>query len=188
MAKVHFLPYCAVKYVGSNLKELAVSTARPKPILKKGDLVIVDKRMGFNLVKKGFDQFEPVKDISFVKADKEAFIKIENLETLVLKLEEKSKEDSKNTDIKIEALETLVLELEEKNNLLNAELLEFKEQSNEEELPLLVFFENDKNKLETYAQNKGIELDKRNSIENMFEEFISLVNKNKNSTTETSKE
>lgn len=67
MAKVHFIPYCAVKYVGAKTKELAVSTARPKPVLKKGDIVIVDKRMAFNLVKKGFEQFKEVEEISFTK-------------------------------------------------------------------------------------------------------------------------
>lgn len=88
MAKVFFGPYAAIKYVGAKSKELAVSVARPKPKLKKGDIVILDKRSAFNLTKKGFGEFEEVKDISFVKADTETVKKISELEALVLELQE----------------------------------------------------------------------------------------------------
>ena len=69
MAKVHFEPNSAIKYVGPKSKEFASSLARPKPMLKKGDIVIVDKRTAFNLVTKGFGNFVEVKDVEFVKAD-----------------------------------------------------------------------------------------------------------------------
>jgi len=69
MAKVHFAPSRAIKYVGSKAKEFTASLARPKPTLKKGDIVIVDKRTAFNLVTKGFGEFVEVEDIEFVKSD-----------------------------------------------------------------------------------------------------------------------
>jgi hypothetical protein len=69
MATVHFAPYSAIKYIGSKAKVFHTSLARPKPKLKKGDIVIVDKKTAFNLVHKGFGEFELVEDISFVKAD-----------------------------------------------------------------------------------------------------------------------
>ena len=56
MAKVHFAPYCAIVYVGSKTKELSTSLARPKPIIKRGDIVIVDKKDAHNFVNKGFGQ------------------------------------------------------------------------------------------------------------------------------------
>lgn len=72
MAKVHFEPMCAVKYVGAKAKDFNTSLARPKPRLKKGDIVIVDKKTSFNLIQKGFGEFVEVKSISFTKADAEA--------------------------------------------------------------------------------------------------------------------
>jgi hypothetical protein len=69
MAKVHFAPSVAIKYVGKKAKEFHHSLARPRPVLKQGDIVIVDKRTGFNLVHKGFGDFKDVLEIGFVKAD-----------------------------------------------------------------------------------------------------------------------
>jgi len=69
MAKVHFAPNSAIKYVGAKSKEFVTSLARPKPRLKKGDIVIVDKKTAFNLVTKGFGDFENVEAIEFVKND-----------------------------------------------------------------------------------------------------------------------
>lgn len=88
MATVHFAPYKAVKYVGSKAKELTTSSARPKPILKKGDIVIVDKRTGFNMVHKGFGLYEDVENISFVKADKETAATIQELQEKIASLNE----------------------------------------------------------------------------------------------------
>jgi|LGOV01.1.fsa_nt_gb signal peptidase I len=79
MAKVHFAPFCAIKYVGSKAKELQTSIARPKPVLKKGDIVIVDKRSAFNLVNKGFGDFVSVEKIEFVKSDVQTQEKIQDL-------------------------------------------------------------------------------------------------------------
>lgn len=69
MAKVYFAPNCAIKYVGAKSKEFNTSLARPKPILKKGDIIIVDKRSAFNLTQKGFGEFDMVESIEFVKSD-----------------------------------------------------------------------------------------------------------------------
>lgn len=74
MAKVHFAPYSAVKYVGSKAKELSTSLARPKPILKKGDIVVVEKKDAFNLVTKGYGDFVFVDEIEFKKGDVERAI------------------------------------------------------------------------------------------------------------------
>ena len=80
MAKVHFAPYRAIKYTGAKAKEFSGSLARPRPILKKGDIVIVDKKTAFNLTRKGFDNFVEVKDIEFVKADINNIPLVEKLE------------------------------------------------------------------------------------------------------------
>jgi len=84
MAKVHFSPQAAIKYVGYKSKEFTASLARPKPTLKKGDIVIVDKRTSFNLVNKGFGEFVVVEDIEFVKADVKI---VDEIATLKEKLE-----------------------------------------------------------------------------------------------------
>ncbi|MBE0498572.1 MAG: hypothetical protein IBX43_04945 [Campylobacterales bacterium] len=70
MAKVHFAPYSAIRYVGEKPTLFATSLARPKPMLEVGDIVITDKRTAFNLVHKGFGNFEMVEDV--VSADAEA--------------------------------------------------------------------------------------------------------------------
>lgn len=69
MAKVHFAPNSAIKYVGSKAKVFDTSVARPKPMLKKGDIVVVDRKTAFNLVHKGFGDFKAVESIEFIKAD-----------------------------------------------------------------------------------------------------------------------
>ncbi len=63
MAKVHFAPMYAVRYVGTKTKEFSTSLARPKPTLNTGDILIVDKRQAFILTKKGFGDFEQVENI-----------------------------------------------------------------------------------------------------------------------------
>lgn len=63
MAKVLFAPFYAVKYIGSETKEFTSSLARPRPSISTGDIVIVDKRTAFNLVEKGFGDFEMVSNI-----------------------------------------------------------------------------------------------------------------------------
>lgn len=80
MAKVHFAPYSAVKYVGSKAKELSTSLARPKPILKKGDIVVVEKKDAFNLVTKGYGDFVFVDAIEFKKGDTETVAMMDALE------------------------------------------------------------------------------------------------------------
>ena len=80
MAKVYYEPYKAIKYVGTKAKVFNTSLARPKPTLKKGDIVIVDKVTAFNLVNKGFGDFVYEEKIEFIKADKEISEKLELLE------------------------------------------------------------------------------------------------------------
>jgi hypothetical protein len=87
MARVYFGPYAAIKYVGRKKKLLATSRARPKPELRFGDIVIVEKKTAFNNVKKGFGEFEYVDKIEFVKADRESAEKIEALQQRVDELE-----------------------------------------------------------------------------------------------------
>lgn len=72
MATVHFAPNVAVKFVGNKPKEFAYSLARPKPILKSGDIVIVDEKTAFALLKRGFGEFKKVDEISFIKKDVES--------------------------------------------------------------------------------------------------------------------
>ena len=70
MAKVYYEPYKAIKYVGTKAKVFNTSLARPKPTLKKGDIVIVDKVSAFNLVNKGFGDFVYEDTIEFTKKEK----------------------------------------------------------------------------------------------------------------------
>lgn len=80
MATVHFAPNKVVKYIGSKSKEFSISVARPKPILKKGDMVVVSHKIAFNLVHKGFGEFIEVDNISFTKADLALKKRVEELE------------------------------------------------------------------------------------------------------------
>jgi len=113
MAKVHFAPNSAIKYIGSKHKEFTSSLDRPKPMLKKGDIVIVDKRTSFNLVTKGFGEFIVVEDIEFVKADTKAVKELEDLkEQLAAFKNENNNLFSKNVELTkyISALPKLVEE------------------------------------------------------------------------------
>lgn len=68
MSKVHFEPNSAIRYIGKEQKEFTTSLARPKPIMEHGDILIVDKRVAFNLTQKGFGEFEMVEEIHVYKA------------------------------------------------------------------------------------------------------------------------
>ena len=83
MAKVHFAPSCAIKYVGSKAKVFNTSIARPKPLLKKGDIIIVDKKTAFNLTMKGFGEFVEVDAISFTKSDSATQEQMQTLEDTI---------------------------------------------------------------------------------------------------------
>lgn len=107
MATVYFAPNAAVRYVGKKHKELATSLARPKPILKQGDIVVLDKRSAFNMTTKGFGDFVAVESISFTKKDKLTEEELKALqeeisqlreEVLVLQEERKSLQD-KNMEL-----------------------------------------------------------------------------------------
>ena len=78
MAKVHFAPFNAIKYVGSKAQVFHTSLARPKPTLKKGDIIIVDKVTAFNLVNKGFGEFVKVEEIEFATAKRLEELELEN--------------------------------------------------------------------------------------------------------------
>jgi len=85
MATLHFNPYKAVRYIGKATKVLETSIARPKPVIKKGDILIVDKKTAHNFVKRGFGQFEDVENITLdkdIKYKKEIEKLKQELETL----------------------------------------------------------------------------------------------------------
>jgi len=90
MAKVYFAPFSAVKYVGTKAKVFNTSLARPKPVLKKGDIVIVDKVTAFNLVNKGFGEFVDVTEIEFKKADTENAEEFNSIESELVVLREQN--------------------------------------------------------------------------------------------------
>ncbi len=104
MAKVYFGPFEAVKYVGSKAKEMHTSLARPKPILKKGDITIVSKKTAFNLTINGFGEFKKVDSIEFVKADTQRAIRADELE-----------KDNKKLKEQVEKMQLKIFELGTKN-------------------------------------------------------------------------
>lgn len=83
MGKVCFQPYYAIKYIKDEPKEFVHSLARPKPVLEKGDVVIVDKRTAFNLVQKGFGEFEMVDSIEIASSDEADSVVVQEIETLL---------------------------------------------------------------------------------------------------------
>ena len=92
MAKVYYEPYKAIKYVGTKAKVLNTSLARPKPILKKGDIVIVDHVTAFNLVNKGFGDFVYVDIIEFVKSDVRAADELVSIKEKLVAFENENNE------------------------------------------------------------------------------------------------
>ena len=69
MKKLYFSPAVAARYIGDDGKDFAASLARPKPILNHGDIVITDKRTAYNLINKGFGQYESVESIEIPDVD-----------------------------------------------------------------------------------------------------------------------
>jgi len=76
--KLYYAPAVAVRYIGADGKDFAASLARPKPMLNNGDFVITDKRTAYNLINKGFGQYESVESIEIPDAD-ELLAEIERL-------------------------------------------------------------------------------------------------------------
>lgn len=68
MSQLYFAPFSAVKYVGEEPKEFAHSLARPKPTLKKGDIVVVEKKTAHILVTRGFGDFVEVDNVELANA------------------------------------------------------------------------------------------------------------------------
>lgn len=118
MATVHFAPSCAIKYVGSKGKVFTTSLARPKPTLKKGDIIIVDKKVAFNLVTKGFGEFVNVDEISFTKSDTATQESIDAMQEKLAAFENENNDlFAKNVEL-AKQLDTLNQELLAANALL----------------------------------------------------------------------
>jgi len=118
MAKVHFAPNTAIKYVGSKSKEFSTSLARPKPMLKKGDIIIVDKRSAFNLVNKGFGEFVEVETIEFVKADTQTVEEIAQLKEKLSAFESQNNElFATNVALSLE-MDSLKEEMQDKSEMV----------------------------------------------------------------------
>jgi hypothetical protein len=116
MATVHFAPQEAIKYTGKKAMEFTYSLARPKPVLKQGDIVIVDKRTAQILTRSSLYAFESVDEISFNKSDVASAQKIESLEEELSEVT-KQRDDvqSKLEDLE-ESLKTQMSSDEAKNN------------------------------------------------------------------------
>jgi len=63
MSNLHFAPNSAIRYIGKKSKEFVHSLARPKPIVKPDDIIIVSKKTANTLVTRGFGDFEYVTEI-----------------------------------------------------------------------------------------------------------------------------
>ncbi len=195
MAKVYFAPNRAIKYIGSRVKEFHTSLARPKPKLKKGDIVIVDRKTAFNLVHKGFDEFEAVDSIEFVKADTKNAqrLKILNAENseLVTANDKLNKENDElnNEIIKLNELinnaravvknptdemisELFPISTDDSDKETKVPEVGTDNTNNEDlEIPELSTFDS-KDALEEFGRTKGVELDKRKTLESMHETLI----------------
>lgn len=90
MATVYFKPSAAVRYMGRKQKEFPLSLARPRPKLRLGDIVIVDRATAYKLTKKGFGEFEQVESIDFVKKEAEEYLHTLEMEAKVEALTEEN--------------------------------------------------------------------------------------------------
>ncbi len=195
MATVYFAPNRAIKYIGSRVKEFHTSLARPKPKLKRGDIVIVDKKTAFNLVHKGFGEFETVDNIEFVKADvkNSERLKILNAENseLVTANDKLNKENDKlnNEIIRLNELinnapavvknptdeminKSFPISADDSDNDIKVPEAGTDNIDNEDlEVPELSTFDS-KDALEEFGRTKGVELDKRKTLESMYDTLI----------------
>lgn len=91
--KIFFLPNVAIEYIGDKEQEFSRSLARPKPIVKKGDVVIMDKVNAYNIVKMFPTLWKKVEgECVEVANDEELKLAVEELEERVEELESENEE------------------------------------------------------------------------------------------------
>lgn len=174
--KVFFSPYKAIRYIGEKEQEFTRSLARPKPIVKNGDYCIVTKKDAYNLCRLFPTLWKQVDD---------GFLNLE-----ILSLEDDIRfqaiqDEEQRLNFEIEELKEQLEELESENEELSVvagkiDLEEdtLKKESNESNISkqneVTIKAKNEfveKDDLELYAKEFGIDLDKRATIDNMYKEF-----------------
>lgn len=166
----------AIQYIGDKEKEFNRAPFSPRPIVKKGDIIVLDKIHAYNISKLLPTEWKMLKGNIEVQSDTFLSEKIEELESYIKELEDvvaevdlvsDSNEDSSekqehldlissSSDENLETLPTLEIGVDEALETIK-------------ELKSIEEFNEDKVALEVYAlETFGIDLNKKMSFKNMY--------------------
>lgn len=174
MAKIYLGNLSAIEYSGEVEKEFTRSPFTPKPIVKQGDIIILEKIHAYNLSRllpnewkmwdKNYIEVREDEELLEIIAGYES--EVEELEAVVAAYDLKVVEETPNTTIEV------LKEVLEENNELKitpSEALEAVQIKPFEEFTT-------KEELETYALEEfGFELDMELSIEDMYQSLKDIV-------------
>lgn len=175
MTKIYLGNLSAIEYIGVEQKEFTRSPFSPKPIVKQGDIVVLEKIHAYNVSKllpsewKMWDKnyIEVREDDELLEIIKEYDSHVAELEAVVAEYDLKVDVESSNTTNEVlkEVLET--------NDVLKItpdKALEFSKIKSLEEFIT-------KEELETYALEEfGFELDMEQNLEDMYQSLKDIVN------------
>lgn len=174
MAKIYLGNLSAIEYLGEVEKEFTRSPFTPKPIVEKGDIIVLEKIHAYNLSRLLPDEWkmwdknyiEVREDNELLEIIEEYDSQVKELEAVVAAYDLKVVEETPNTTIEV------LKEVLEENNELKitpSEALEAVQIKPFEEFTT-------KEELETYALEEfGFELDAELSIEDMYQSLKDIV-------------
>lgn len=177
MKKIYLGLFGAIRYIGEIEKEFTRAPFSPKPIVKNGDIIVMEKIHAYNTSKLLPDDWELInsnvieieEDDELLEIIKDFKSEVEELAAIVADYDLKATENEEN---QVNTTNEALKEVLDKSNDTDESL------DNAIAKPLSDF--NSKEELELYILEEfGLELDESLSLEDMYKLFIDIVTKQK---------
>lgn len=177
MAKIYLGNLSAIRYIGENEKEFTRSPFTPKPIVKQGDIIILENIHAYNISKLLPNEWERWNENYIdIREDEELLELIEEYDSHVKELEAVVAEHDLKVDLETPNTTNEVL----KEVLAKGTQIEISPSEALETIvrkpdkPLEEF--STKEELEVFAlEEYGIELDTELSLEDMYQAFVDTL-------------
>jgi len=177
MKKIYLGLFGAIRYIGEIEKEFTRAPFSPKPIVKNGDIIVMEKIHAYNTSKLLPDDWELINSNAIEVEEEDELLEIiedfksevEELAAVVADYDLKAAQNEENqVNTTNEALKEVLVKSNDTDESLDIAIAK----------PLSDF--NSKEELELYILEEfGLELDESLSLEDMYNLFIDIVTKQK---------